>query len=175
MAVTLGALMIHGINPGPHLITEQPTMFWGLVVSFLIGNVILVILNIPLIGIWVRLLKIPYSVLFPVILALICMGVYSINYAIFDIFLVIAFGLVGYGMKMLHFPPAPLLLGFILSPMLEENFRRAMLLSRGDWMTFLNQPISAVFVVASGLLILLPVYTWWRGREKKAKAGAISP
>ena len=175
MAVMLGALMIHGINPGPNLITDQPSMFWGLVVSFMIGNFILVILNIPLVGIWVRLLKIPYSVLFPVILALICIGVYSINYAIFDIFLVIAFGLVGYGMKMLHFPPAPLLLGFIMSPMLEENFRRAMLLSRGDWMTFLNQPISAVFVIASALLLLLPVYSWWRARGKREKNASISP
>lgn len=158
MAVMLGALMIHGINPGPGLIEDQPQMFWGLVVSFLIGNLILVILNIPLVGIWTRLLQIPYTVLYPIILALICIGVYSINYATFDIFLVVIFGIIGYGMKMLQFPPAPLLLGFILSPMLEENFRRALLLSRGDWMTFVNQPISAVFVVASALLLLLPIY-----------------
>ncbi|WP_299653968.1 tripartite tricarboxylate transporter permease [uncultured Jannaschia sp.] len=167
MAVMLGALMIHGINPGPGFISEQPQMFWGLIVSFLIGNFMLVILNIPLVGIWVRLLQIPYSILYPVILALICIGVYSINYAVFDIFLVIAFGVVGYGMKMLGFPPAPLLLGFILSPMLEENFRRALLLSRGDWSTFLTQPISAVFVIASALLLLLPVYTAMRQRRSQ--------
>ncbi|MFM9269630.1 tripartite tricarboxylate transporter permease [Halomonas elongata] len=174
MAVMLGALMIHGINPGPGLIEEQPQMFWGLVVSFLIGNAILVILNIPLVGIWTRLLQIPYAVLFPIILALICIGVYSINYSTFDIFLVIAFGGLGYGMKLLRFPPAPLLLGFILSPMLEENFRRALLLSRGDWMTFLVQPISGVFIGLSTALVLFAVITALRQHGPGRHPGALS-
>ncbi|MDF0601106.1 tripartite tricarboxylate transporter permease [Psychromarinibacter sp. C21-152] len=154
MAVMIGALMIHGINPGPGLVSEQPQMFWGLVVSFVIGNAILVILNIPLVGIWTRLLQIPYSTLYPIILVLVCIGVYSINSSVFDIFLVILFGIVGYGMKLLRFPPAPLLLGFILSPMMEENFRRALLLSRGDWSTFVTRPISATFVGLSVAVLL---------------------
>ncbi|WP_438766569.1 tripartite tricarboxylate transporter permease [Kushneria sp. TE3] len=158
MAVMLGALMIHGIDPGPGLITDHPDLFWGLVVSFLIGNLMLLVLNIPLIGLWTRLLQIPYSVLYPAILTLICIGVYSINSATFDIFVVMIFGLIGYGLLRLGFPPAPLILGFILSPMLEENFRRALLLSRGDWSVFATSPISGVFLALSlGILILAVV------------------
>ncbi|MGQ7249060.1 tripartite tricarboxylate transporter permease [Halomonas sp. V046] len=172
MAVMLGALMIHGINPGPGLISEHPDLFWGLVVSFLIGNAMLLVLNIPLIGLWTRLLQIPYAVLYPAILTLICIGVYSINSSTFDIFLAMFFGVVGYGLIRLGFPPAPLILGFILSPMLEENFRRAMLLARGDWGTFVASPISASFlglalviVVAALGMSIRPRMSAWRGRQ----------
>lgn len=125
MALMLGALMIHGINPGPQLMTQYPEVFWGLVASFWIGNVILVLLNIPLIGIWVRILQIPYQYLYPTIIVLICIGVYSVNNSIFDVALALIFGVIGYGMRLLHFEPAPLLIGFVLGPMLEEKIGRA--------------------------------------------------
>ncbi|PRD44848.1 hypothetical protein C5748_05585 [Phyllobacterium phragmitis] len=169
MAVMMGALMIHGIAPGPSLITEQPTLFWGLVVSFLVGNVMLVILNIPLVGLWTRLLTVPYQALYPIILVLVSMGVYSINSSVFDIFLVAGFGIVGYGMSRLGFPPAPLVLAFILSPMLEENFRRALLLSRGDFTIFVHGPISASFLLISLLVVLFSIYSALRA-DKPARS-----
>lgn len=151
MALMLGALMIHGVNPGPKLITEHPDIFWGLLASFWIGNLILLVMNIPLIGLWVRILTIPYKYLFPGVLLLVCVGVYSINNNAFDLLVVFFFSAVGYLLAQLRFSPAPLLLGFVLGPMMEENFRRALLLSRGDMMVFLERPISAVLI---GLTLL---------------------
>lgn len=165
MALMLGVFMIHGITPGPQIMNNDPGMFWGLVVSFFVGNVMLLILNIPLIGIWVRVLSIPYSVLFPSIVAFLCIGVYSVGNSVVDLYVLIAFGLAGYGMYILHFPIAPLILGLILGPMMEENFRRAMLLSRGDPMTFLNRPLSALFIGLSLLLVIFMVYTEIRKRQ----------
>lgn len=154
MALMLGALMIHGVNPGPRLISEHPELFWGLIVSFLFGNLFLLVLNIPLIGLWVRLLRMPHAYLHPTIIVLICVGVYGIDHSLFDIWLTLAFGLVGYLLRIYRFEPAPLLIGFVLGPMMEEYFRRAMLLSRGDPATFLERPGSAALLVAAlGLLI----------------------
>ncbi len=155
MALMLGALMIHGIAPGPQLMTEQPSLFWGLVMSFWIGNVLLVILNVPLIGLWVRLLMVPYKLLFPAVLMFICIGTYSVNNSYFDVLLVVIFGAIGYGMRVLGFPAAPMLLGFVLGPMMEEHFRRAMLLSRGDFSTFIDRPISATVLGFTVLVLLL--------------------
>ncbi|NVK60790.1 MAG: tripartite tricarboxylate transporter permease [Rhodobacteraceae bacterium] len=157
MAVMIGALMIHGITPGPTFIAENPTMFWGLVVSFFVGNLLLVLLNIPFVGIWTRLLQVPYNALFPIILVLVSIGVYSINSSVVDIYLVLGFGVFGLIMARLGFPPAPLVLAFILSPMMEENFRRALLLSRGDFSTFVTSPISAAFLglCIVGLLVMI--------------------
>ena len=169
MAVMMGALMIHGIIPGPGLITGQPTLFWGLVVSFLVGNAMLVILNIPLIGLWTRLLTVPYQVLYPVILVLVCMGVYSINSSVFDIFLVSGFGLVGYVMNRLDLPAAPLVLAFILSPMLEENFRRSLLLSRGSFAVFIDHPISLSFLLVSLLVVAFSVWSALRAHSLPKK------
>ena len=154
MALMLGALMIHGIAPGPQLMTEQPSLFWGLVMSFWIGNVLLVILNVPLIGVWVRLLMVPYNWLFPAVLMFICIGTYSVSNSAFDVMLVVLFGALGYALRVGGYPAAPMLLGFVLGPMMEEHFRRAMLLSRGDFGTFLSRPISAT-VLAIALLVLL--------------------
>lgn len=154
LALMLGALIIHGIIPGPGLIAQNPDLFWGLVVSFLIGNVLLVVLNLPLIGIWVSILKIPYRILYPAILVFICIGVYSVSNSVLDIVLVILFGFIGYGMRLLRFEPAPLLLGFILGPMMETYLRRSLAVSRGDMMVFLERPISAGFLAASLLLIV---------------------
>ncbi len=153
MALMLGALMIHGIAPGPRVIAENPDLFWGLVVSFLIGNFMLLILNIPLIQLWVRILQIPYRFLAPAIVLLVCVGVYSLGRSTFDVLLVAGFSAAGYVLIKLGFETAPLLLGFILGPMLEENLRRSLLLSRGDFMVFVERPISATFVLCSAALL----------------------
>ncbi|CAM0557552.1 hypothetical protein EHLJMEHL_02644 [Vreelandella titanicae] len=154
MALMLGALLIHGITPGPGLIAERPDIFWGLTMSFWIGNIILLILNIPLIGIWVSLLKIRYNYLYPTILCLICIGVYTLNYSLFEVGLVLVFGALGYFMRLFGFEPAPVLIGFVLGPMLEENLRRAMLLARGDFMLLLERPITAVLLAISVILLI---------------------
>jgi len=159
MAVLLGAMMLHGITPGPALISEHPTMFWGLIMSFWIGNILLLVLNIPLIGIWVRMLSIPYHILYPAVLVFICIGVYSSDNSVFDVYIVLIFGVVGYFLRWFDYPAAPLLLGFILGPLLEEHFRRALLLARGDALIFLERPISLVFILLSVMFLagsLLP-------------------
>ncbi|WP_349631861.1 tripartite tricarboxylate transporter permease [Bradyrhizobium iriomotense] len=162
MALLLGALIIKGVNTGPQLITEHPDVFWGLVASFWIGNLLLIVLNVPLIGIWVRLLRIPYRFLFPSALFFIAIGVYSTHNNVFDILLVAVFGCVGAIFLLLEFPVAPVVLGFVLGPMLEENFRRAMVLSRGDLMIYLERPISATFIVLCLALVLLQFYSYLR-------------
>lgn len=168
MALMLGAMIVHGITPGPQVVTQHPDLFWGLVASFWIGNVILLILNVPLIGIWIRILEIPYNILYPAILLFVCVGVFSVNNSVFDVFLVAVFGGVGYGMRLLGFEPAPLMVGFILGPMLEENFRRALVISRGDLLVFVDRPISAGFLIATGLVI---AWSIWIGARIRAMAG----
>lgn len=168
MALMLGALMIHGINPGPSLITAQPTLFWGLIVSFWIGNLLLVILNIPLIGLWVRLLMIPYPLLYPSVLMFICIGAYSVSYSPVDVWLIAFFGLLGYIMRMFAFPAAPLLLGFVLGPLMEEHFRRAMLLARGDFAVFIERPISAVVMLMIAGLLIWSVWSGLKARKRSA-------
>ncbi|MEO9339775.1 tripartite tricarboxylate transporter permease [Mesorhizobium sp. SB112] len=169
MALMLGALMIHGIAPGPTLITDQPSLFWGLIMSFWIGNLMLVILNVPLIGVWVRLLMIPYHLLFPAVLMFICIGTYSVNNSAFEVWLVVFFGFVGYAMRIFDFPAAPLLLGFVLGPLMEEHFRRAMLLSRGDFATFIDRPISATVM---GLTAILLIWGFWSAMKQRKKGRA---
>lgn len=154
MAIMLGIMMIHGILPGPGLIQEKPDLFWGLVVSFIIGNLMLLVLNLPLIGMWVRLLKIPYNLLFPVIVAFSCIGIYSVNYQVMDIYVLLAFGFLGVGMKALNFEVAPLLLGFVLGPLIEIYFRRSLAVSGGDLGTFFDRPIAATIMTVT-LLILV--------------------
>lgn len=162
MALILGALVIKGIQPGPQLITEHPDIFWGLIASFWIGNVLLVILNVPMIGVWVRLLRVPYKYLYPAALFFICVGVYSTKSSLFDVGEVAVFGIMGAIFLWLDFPISPIALGFVLGPMLEENFRRAMLLSRGDLAVFIHKPISAWFIGACTLLILAQVWAYVR-------------
>lgn len=153
MALMLGALMIHGITPGPRLITDHPDLFWGLVVSFLFGNFFLLVLNIPLIGLWVRLLRVPHYYLYPTVIMMICVGVYGISNSLTDVWATLAFGLIGYVLRLFRFEPAPMLIGFVLGPMMEEFFRRAMLLSRGDPMVFLERPGSAALLGIGALLL----------------------
>lgn len=158
MALMLGVLIIHGITPGPGLIDNEPALFWGLVMSFWIGNILLVILNAPLVTVWVRLLMVPYGILFPAVLVFICVGTYYVGYSTFDLWVVMAFGLIGYLMRILRFSPAPLLLGFVLGPMVEEHFRRAMLIGRGDFATFLQSPVSAIALLMTAVLLVWSVY-----------------
>ncbi|WP_121062391.1 tripartite tricarboxylate transporter permease [Chachezhania antarctica] len=166
MALLLGALLIHGIQPGPLVIQTNPDLFWGLIASFWIGNLMLLVLNLPLIGIWVRMLLIPYHILYPCILFFICLGAYSARNNPIDIFLVIVFGLMGYGMKLLQLPAAPLLLGLVLGPMAEEHFRRALLLSRGDPMVFLTEPISAGLLVTAAIIVASTIWSSLRRRKR---------
>ena len=155
MALMIGAMIIQGIVPGPNVATEQPALFWGIIASMWIGNVMLVILNLPLIGLWVKLLTVPYYVLFPIIMAFCSIGIYSVNANIFDLYSVAFFGLVGYMLVKLRCEPAPLLLGFVLGPLLEENLRRAMILSRGDFSTFVTRPISATLLAISAIVLIV--------------------
>jgi TctA family transporter len=155
MALMIGAMMIHNIQPGPQVLTRNPALFWGLITSMWIGNLMLVILNLPLIGIWIKLLKVPYRYLFPAIVLFCAIGGYSMNNTTFDIWMLGVFGFVGYVFIKLGCEPAPLVLGFILGPMMEENLRRALLLSLGDWSTFVTRPLSAGLLAAALLLLLV--------------------
>ena len=170
MALVLGALMIQGITPGPQVMTDRPALFWGLIASMWIGNLMLVILNIPLIGIWVRLVKVPYHFLFPSILVFCCVGAYTLNSNVFDIYVMGVAGLLGYVLVLLRCEPAPLVLGFILGPMMEENLRRALLISKGDPAVFLTQPISLSFLIASIAVISLMSFSWFRQTRETALA-----
>ena len=170
MALLLGALMIQGIVPGPQLITQHPDIFWGLVASFWVGNILLVLLNVPLIGVWVKLLTIPYRYLYPSALFFVCIGVYAANNDMFQVGETLVIGILGYVLLRLGFHPAPILLGFVLGPRFEENFRRAMLISRGDLAIFVERPISAVFIAICVILIAGQIYFRLRG----AKAGPVA-
>jgi putative tricarboxylic transport membrane protein len=155
MALMVGAMTIHNIQPGPQVMTSNPELFWGLIASMWLGNAMLVVLNLPLIGIWIKLLTIPYRFLFPAIVLFCAVGVYSTNNNTWDVWMVAMFGVIGYGFLKLGCEPAPLLLGFILGPMMEENLRRALLLSRGDWSVFVTRPISAGLLAAGVLLLVI--------------------
>ncbi|MCZ2290594.1 MAG: tripartite tricarboxylate transporter permease [Burkholderiales bacterium] len=155
MALMVGAMTIKGIQPGPQVMTSDPQLFWGLIASMWVGNLMLIILNLPLIGIWIKLLTVPYRILYPAILAFCCIGLYTLNNNNFDVFVGALFGFVGLAFYKLGCEPAPLLLGFILGPMMEENLRRALLLSRGDWSTFVTRPLSAGLLIAAVLMIVI--------------------
>ena len=155
MALMVGAMTIKGIQPGPQVMTSNPQLFWGLIASMWVGNLMLVILNLPLIGIWIKLLTVPYRFLFPAITLFCCIGVYSLNNSTFDVYQTAIFAFVGYVFYKLNCEPAPLLLGFILGPLMEENLRRALLLSRGDWSAFVTRPLSAGLLAAAALMIII--------------------
>jgi len=155
MAMMLGAMMIHNIQPGPQVMTKNPTLYWGLITSMWTGNLLLVVLNLPLIGIWVKLLTVPYRFLYPAILTFCCIGSYTLSNNTFDVMMTAFFGLLGYVFLKLGCEGAPLLLGFVLGPMMEENFRRALLLSRGNYMVFLTSPISLTLLLISAVLLII--------------------
>jgi TctA family transporter len=167
MAVMIGAMMIHGIRPGPEVLDQRPELFWGLIASMWIGNAMLVVINLPLIGVWVRLLRLPYRLLFPAILLFSSIGVYSVHNSTFEVVLAAGFGVLGYVLFKLGCEPAPLALGFVLGPLLEEKLRTAMLLARGNPMTFLQRPISAGLLLVAAIMlaaVLLPKIR--RGRDE---------
>ena len=167
MAMMIGALMIHGIAPGPRVMTDRPGLFWGLIASMWIGNLMLVVLTLPLVGMWVKLLSVPYRLLYPAIIVFCCIGAYTINSKPFDVFVMAFFAVFGYVALKLECEPAPLILGFVLGPMMEENLRRALLISRGDAMVFVQEPISLAFLlIAAGLLIVLAAPAIRRKREE---------
>ena len=168
MALMVGAMTIKGIQPGPQVMTSNPELFWGLIASMWIGNAMLVILNLPLIGIWIKLLTVPYRFLFPAILTFCCIGLYTLNNNNFDVYMAVIFGLIGYIFYKLNCEPAPLLLGFILGPMMEENLRRALLLSRGDWTTFMSRPLSAGLLIAALLMIVVVMLPSIRNKREEA-------
>lgn len=169
MAVMLGGLLVHGITPGPQLVTTDAALFWGVVASFWIGNVILLVLNLPMIGLWVKLLSIPYRFLFPAVLFLICIGVYSVNNSSVDVLLTLGFGILGFYFNRHGYPSAPLLLGFVLGPLIEENFRRALVLSDSQLITFVERPVSLVF-----LLLTLTILAFSFIRKSGNKQGSPS-
>lgn len=170
MALIIGALILNGIIPGPRLMADQPELFWGVIASFFVGNIILLLINIPLIKLWVLLLRIPYQKLYPMILLMICVGVYSHRTSVTDVLLTLAFGVLGYLMKNYRFEPAPVLLGFVLGPLLEDNFRRTMLLYGGDFTIFVTRPISGVLFICSVILIVWAIWSGLSQRRKTARA-----
>ena len=165
MALMLGALMIHGIQPGPTLIVQQPSLFWGLVMSFWVGNLLLLVLNLPMIGLWVRLLLVPYHYLYPAIIVFLCIGAYSIRFNPADVLMVLGFGVLGYGMRLAGLPAAPLLLGFVLGPLVETQFRRAMVLARGDVTAILQRPLAGSVLALTALMLVWSVVGTLRRRR----------
>ena len=166
-ALMIGAMTIHGISPGPQVVTQRPDLFWGLVCSMWIGNAMLLIINLPLIAIWVSILRIPYRRLVPAIILFCCIGAYSVNNSTFDVLVLFAAGLFGYALSRLGCEPTPLLLSFIIGPMLEENFRRAMLVSQGNPMTFVEKPISLTLLLATGALLVVAILPSVRKRREE--------
>jgi putative tricarboxylic transport membrane protein len=164
----VGAMTIHNIQPGPQVMTSNPELFWGLIASMWLGNLMLIILNLPLIGMWIKLLTVPYNFLFPSIVLFCAVGVYSTNNNTFDIWLVAGFGFIGYLFNKLSVEPAPLLLGFILGPMMEENLRRALLLSRGDWSVFVTRPLSASLLAVAALLLVIVLLPAVKAKREEA-------
>jgi putative tricarboxylic transport membrane protein len=170
MALMVGAMTIKGIQPGPQVMTSNPQLFWGLIASMWIGNLMLIILNLPLIGIWIKLLTVPYRFLFPAIVVFCGIGLYTLNNSSFDVYIGALFGIVGYAFYKLGCEPAPLLLGFILGPMMEENLRRALLLSRGDWGTFVTRPLSAGLLLGALALVVIVALPSIRAKRQEAFA-----
>jgi TctA family transporter len=171
MALMVAAMMIHNIQPGPQVMTSNPNLFWGLIVSMWIGNLMLVILNLPLIGLWVKLLSVPYRIMYPAILLFCCIGCYSINNNVFDVFMTIPFAILGYIFKKLDCEPAPMLLGFVLGKLMEEYLRRAMTISRGDWTVFFTRPLSATLLVMAIILLLIVFLPAISKKREEAFAG----
>lgn len=168
MALMVGAMTIHGVIPGPQVMTKNPSLFWGMIASMWIGNLMLLIINLPLVGLWVRLLKVPYRMMFPAILLFCCIGIYSINNNPGDVMLTAFFGLAGYALYKFGFEPAPLLLGFVLGRLMEETFRQAMVLSRGSFMTFIDRPLSGALLALALVILVVAVLPAVRQRRETA-------
>ncbi len=166
MALLLGAFIIHGLQPGPLMMTQNPGIFWGIIASMYIGNIMLLVLNMPLIGMWVQVLKVPYNLLFPLILMFCIVGVFSSGSAVFDVFVMTVFGVLGYLMRKFGYEAAPLVLAFVLGPMLENNLRKSLILSRGDFSIFFSRPISVVCLLLSAAILLAPLLPSMRQKRE---------
>ncbi len=175
MAVMLAALTVKGISAGPGFITSHPDLFWGLLVSFIIGNVLLVIWHVPFIGLWVRLLSIPFHYLFPAVLVFMCIGVYSIRQSADDVLMMLFFGAVGYLMRLLNFSPAPLLIGLVLGPAMEQHLRRSLIVSHGDPMIFITRPVSASILVAAALVLAWTLYKSFAPGRAQMRESRVAP
>jgi putative tricarboxylic transport membrane protein len=168
MALMIGALTIQGIAPGPQVMTERPELFWGLIASMWVGNLMLLILNLPMVGLWIRLLAVPYRLLFPAIFVFCCIGVYTVDGKIFDVYAIVALSALSYVLLKLDCEPAPLILGFILGPLMEENLRRALMIAFGDVTVFVTRPISAAFLIASVALLVVIALPTLRAKREEA-------
>jgi putative tricarboxylic transport membrane protein len=166
-AVLLGALMLYGLRPGPLLFEKNPELVWGLIASFYVGNVLLLIINLPLIGIWVQLLKVPFEKLLAFILVIAITGTYATNNSVTEVYITVIFGVIGYLMKQVDLPAAPIIMGIILGPLIETHFRRALIISNGNYATFFTHPVSAVFLCAAIVSILYPLIRWAVRRNRK--------
>ncbi len=170
MALILGALLIHGVAPGPLFVEQHPEIFWGIIISMYLGNVMLLVLNLPLIPLWVKLLKVPYRILFPLILLFCLIGVYSIDNSLFDIYIMVFFGTVSYILRKFEYEFAPLILAFIIGPMMETSFRQSLIMSNGSFLIFLQRPISAVCIIISIALLCINGLSFYRKKEKLSKS-----
>jgi putative tricarboxylic transport membrane protein len=167
MALLLGALMIHGVTPGPRLITQRPDIFWGVIASMYLGNAMLVVLNLPLVGLWVKVLKIPYRILMPLIVLFCLIGAYSLNNNVVELIIMIVFGVAGYCLRRLGYEEAPMVLAFVLGPLLERSFRQSLIMSDGSFMIFLQKPLSAISLVVSALLIISSGFSYYQKTKEK--------
>jgi TctA family transporter len=171
MALMVAAMMIHNIQPGPQVMTSNPTLFWGLITSMWIGNLMLVVLNLPLVGLWIKLLSVPYRVLYPAILLFCVIGAYSVNNNVFDVFMTIPFAILGYVFKKLDCEPAPLLLGVVLGKLMEEYLRRTMTISRGDATVFFTRPLSLTLLILAAILLVMVFLPAIAKKREEAFAG----
>ena len=167
MALLLGALMIHGITPGPRMITQHPDIFWGVIASMYLGNIMLVVLNLPLVGLWVKVLKIPYRILMPLILLFCLIGAYSLNNNIVELIIMVVFGVAGYCLRRLGYEEAPMVLAFVLGPLLERSFRQSLIMSSGSFAIFFEKPLSAISLVISALLIISSGFSYYKNTKAK--------
>jgi len=174
MAMLLGAFMIHGVTPGPLMMKENPGLFWGVITSMYIGNGMLLVLNLPLIGMWVQVLKIPYKILFPLILLFCLIGVYSVNNAVFDIYIMLIFGIMGYLMKKFEYEGAPMVLAFVLGPMMEDNLRKSLIMSQGDLTIFFTRPLAAAPLIVALFLLISPLIPWMGKKRQEIPKEEIS-
>jgi len=174
MAMLLGALMIHGVTPGPLMMKQNPNVFWGVVASMYIGNIMLLILNLPLITIWVRVLKVPYKILFPLILLFCLIGVYTVMNSVFDIYLMLIFGIIGYLMKKFGYEGAPLVLAFVLGPLMENNLRKSLIISQGDFSIFLVRPLAAASLILALFLLISPLIPGLGKKRRAIPKGEVS-
>jgi putative tricarboxylic transport membrane protein len=173
MAIVMGALMVHGITPGPKLVTEHPDLFWGVIASMYLGNTVLLILNLPLIGLWVQVLRVPYRVLFPAILVFCAIGAYSMDNNLSDVYTMVIFGVIGWLMKRYGYDAAVLVLAFVIGPILEQSLRQSLLLGDGHFTIFLSRPISLVLLLISASLVLSSAIPFL-GRRRRALAKAVA-